>query len=68
MFKGRGAADGPVKSAILGGNNARIYRYPTAARAALEDDRFARIRQAYEANGGERSNLVYGYVRRALEA
>ena len=67
-FRPLGAADGPVKSAILGGNNARIYRYPTSARAQLEGDRFTRIKQAYEANGGERSNLVYGYVRRALEA
>jgi predicted TIM-barrel fold metal-dependent hydrolase len=67
-FRPLGAADGPVKSAILGGNNARIYHYPVSARAELEGDRFTRIKQAYEANGGERSNLVYGYVRRALEA
>ncbi|MFN9898401.1 MAG: amidohydrolase, partial [bacterium] len=35
-FRPLGAADGPVKSAILGGNNARIYHYPVSARAALD--------------------------------
>ena len=38
-FKPLGAADGPVKSAILGENNARLYKYDR--RAALATDRIA---------------------------
>jgi uncharacterized protein len=63
-FRPLGAADGPVKTAIFGGNNARIYKYPVPARAELENDRFAQIKRQYEANGGERSNQVYGFVRK----
>ena len=29
-FQPLGAADGPVKTAILGGNNARLYKYPVS--------------------------------------
>ena len=59
-FKPLGAADGPVKSAILGENNARLYRYDK--RAALLTDRVAAARAAYEQDGPARSNLRYGYV------
>jgi predicted TIM-barrel fold metal-dependent hydrolase len=55
-----GPADGPVKRAILGENNARLYRYD--ARAALDTDRIAVARAAYEQRGPARSNLRYGYV------
>jgi len=59
-FKPLGAADGPVKSLIFGENNARLYKYER--RAALATDRMAALRAEYEAAGGERSNLRYGYV------
>ena len=56
-----GPADGPVKTAIFGGNNARLYKYER--RAALATDRIAALKADYQAAGGERSNLRYGYVR-----
>jgi len=59
-FKPLGAADGPVKSAILGETNARLYKYDR--RAALMTDHLATMRARYEAAGGARSNLRYGYV------
>jgi len=59
-FAPLGAADGPVKSAILGENNARLYRYE--GRRALATDRMATRKAEYEAGGGARSNLRYGYV------
>ena len=59
-FKPLGPADGPVKSAILGETNARLYKYER--RAALATDRMAALEAEYEAAGGERSNLRYGYV------
>ena len=63
-FAPLGAADGEVKNAIFGGNNARLYDYSAAQRAALATDTLARARAAYEAAGVSRSNLAYGYVRR----
>jgi predicted TIM-barrel fold metal-dependent hydrolase len=62
-FKPVGPAVGPVKSAILGENNARLYRYDR--RAALATDRLAVAKEAYEQHGPARSNLRYGYVVRA---
>ncbi len=59
-WKPLGPADGPVKRAILGENNARLYKYDT--RAALDGDRIAAARAAYEQSGPARSNLRYGYV------
>jgi uncharacterized protein len=59
-FKPLGAADGPVKSAILGENNARLYKYEK--RAALASDRISAMKIQYEKEGGTRSNLRYGYV------
>ena len=55
-----GAADGPVKSAILGETNAKLYKYER--RAALATDRIAMLKAEYEAAGAARSNLRYGYV------
>jgi len=40
-----GPADGPVKTAIFGGNNARLYNYKPQHRAALENDRLASYRE-----------------------
>jgi len=59
-LKPLGAADGPVKSAILGETNARLYKYDR--RAALATDRVATMKAEYEQAGPARSNLRYGYV------
>jgi predicted TIM-barrel fold metal-dependent hydrolase len=65
-FAPLGAADGPVKTAIFAGNAARLYSIDLkAARAQLDGDAVAGIKAEYVARGGERSNLRYGYVRRA---
>lgn len=63
-FTALGAADGPVKNAIFGGNNARLYNYSPAQRSALSGDSVALAKRAYEAEGTSRSNLAYGYVRK----
>ena len=64
-FAPLGAADGPVKTAIFGGNNARLYNVdPAAARTATAADRFSARRREYLAAGGQPSNRRYGYVAR----
>jgi uncharacterized protein len=59
-FKPLGPADGPIKTAILGGNSARLYGFNQ--HAELQTDHFAQIKQRYEKEGPGRSNLRYGYV------
>jgi hypothetical protein len=59
-FKPLGPAEGPVKSAILGETNARLYKYER--RAALATDHIAVLKAEYEAAGAARSNLRYGYI------
>jgi uncharacterized protein len=59
-LKALGPADGAVKSAILGENNARLYKYDR--RGALATDAIARLKAEYEAAGTARSNLRYGYI------
>jgi hypothetical protein len=61
-FQPLGEADGPVKNAILGGNNARLYKYPISKKAELDRDRFAQLRDMYEQCGPGRSNRTYGYI------
>jgi predicted TIM-barrel fold metal-dependent hydrolase len=61
-FKPLGPADGPVKRAIFGENNARLYYFNPQQRSALENDRFAQLKEDYERNGAARSNLTYGYI------
>jgi len=61
-FKPLGAADGPVKSAIFGGNNARLYRVTPKQQAEIVGDRVAQIKETYEKHGPGRTNLAYGYV------
>lgn len=56
------APDSPIKNAIFGGTNARLYNFTPAHHAALENDRFAQIKQTYEKIGDGPSNLRYGYV------
>ena len=61
-FKPLGPADGLAKTAILGANNAKLYKYTSEWRAALGTDRIATMKTEYERAGGARSNLRYGYV------
>src|SRR5215467_15927893 len=65
-FQPMGPADGPVKTAILGGNNARLYKYPVQQKAELTTDRFTQFRASYEQDGPDRSNRTYGYIRQRL--
>jgi predicted TIM-barrel fold metal-dependent hydrolase len=59
-----GAADGAVKNAIFGGNNARLYNYSPKQMAELETDTLASYKVAYEREGAGRTNLAYGYARK----
>jgi predicted TIM-barrel fold metal-dependent hydrolase len=61
-FAPLGPAEGPVKTAIFGGNVAKLYGYER--RAELAHDHFAAAKQEYERTGAGRSNLRYGYVRK----
>ena len=61
-FKPLGAADGPLKTAVFGGNSARLYGISKQHADAVKGDRFAQMKADYLANGGGRSNLRYGYV------
>jgi predicted TIM-barrel fold metal-dependent hydrolase len=63
-FAPLGPADGPVKTAIFGENNARLYKYPIQRKAELAHDRFARLQAQHEQSGIGRSNRTYGYIRR----
>jgi predicted TIM-barrel fold metal-dependent hydrolase len=64
-FKPVGPADGPLKNAVFGGTNAKLYNYDMTKRSdiGVNRDRFARMKEEYERNGPARSNLRYGYVR-----
>ena len=62
-FAPLGPADGPVKSAIFGGNNARLYGVDLAGVEALEGDRFAAAKRKYLVAGAQPTNRRYGYVR-----
>ena len=57
-----GPADGPVKTAIFGGNNARLYKFTPKQQAEVITDRVAQIKETYEKHGPGRTNLAYGYV------
>jgi predicted TIM-barrel fold metal-dependent hydrolase len=60
-FAPLGMADGPVKTAILSGNSARLSGLEKHADVTSRD-RFAALKADYIANGPGRSNLRYGYV------
>jgi hypothetical protein len=62
-FAPLGAADGPVKTAIVGENVARLYRHNRHAELA-GPSRLAEIRAEYERRGIGPSNRRYGYVGR----
>src|SRR5580704_16947148 len=58
-----GAVDGSVKTAIFGGNNARLYDIqPRRAMLELKGDRFSMMKTEYEKAGPEPSHTRYGYV------
>jgi len=62
-FAPLGDAQGPVKTAIFSGNNARLYGIePKKARLEIKGDRFAALKAQYEKDGPEPSNMRYGYV------
>jgi uncharacterized protein len=62
-FAALGAADGPVKTAIFGGNNARLYGVdPARAQTSMAADRFSRAKREYVAAGPQPSNRRYGFV------
>jgi predicted TIM-barrel fold metal-dependent hydrolase len=61
-FAPLGAADGPTKTAILGGNAARLYGIDAAGAGAFATDGIALVRRDYERAGRARSNLAYGLV------
>src|SRR5687768_11246799 len=64
-FAALGPADGIVKSAIFGGNTARLYGLNVkAALGEITGDRIAAVRTEYVAAGGTRTNTRYGYVAR----
>jgi predicted TIM-barrel fold metal-dependent hydrolase len=63
-FKPLGPADGPVKNAIFGGNNARLYNYKPQQRAELVNDQFALHKEHYDKHGEGRTNMAYGYVQK----
>ena len=63
-FKPLGPADGPVKNAIFGGNNARLYNYKPQQRAELANDQFAMHKDYYDKHGEGRTNMAYGYVQK----
>ncbi len=63
-FAPLGPATGPIKTAIFGGNNAKLYNIqPLKAGMELKGDRFSALKAEYERNGPEPSNMRYGYVR-----
>jgi len=61
-FAPLGPADGMVKSAILGYNGARLYGLPVHGADAGRPDQLSAIKARYQADGGMRSNLAYGFV------
>ncbi len=63
-FAPLGAADGPVKTAIFGDNNARLYNVKPQLRAEIANDKLAEYKTLYAKHGAGRTNLAYGYVRK----
>jgi uncharacterized protein len=61
-FAPLGPADGPIKTAIFGGNSARLYGFGQQHAELMRRDDLSAMKAEYLANGGARSNLRYGYV------
>lgn len=68
-FRPLGAANGPVKNAIFGTTNARLYAFDISKRTDIGSrrDRFAVMKEEYERHGPARSNLRYGYAARPID-
>jgi uncharacterized protein len=67
-FKSLGPADGPIKRAIFGGNNARLYGINQAvAEHQVRSDKLAAMKAEYERQGKQPSNLRYGYVAEPID-
>jgi predicted TIM-barrel fold metal-dependent hydrolase len=62
-----GAAGGPVKNAILGGNSAALYGFKgkDTLAASARKDRLSHYKKEYLAGGEKRSNAFYGFVHKA---
>ena len=60
-FTPLGVADGEIKTAIFGHNGARLHKLSAERRADLMDDHKA----SWRAQGYNRSNRAYGYIRKA---
>jgi predicted TIM-barrel fold metal-dependent hydrolase len=60
-FAPLGAADGPIKTAIFGGNSAKMYKYDIK-KAGLEGDRVTALKAEYLRQGADPSHTRYGYV------
>ena len=60
-FAPLGPVEGSVKTAIFGGNSAKMYNFDPK-KAGLETDKVAALKADYEKSGMGRSNLRYGYV------
>jgi len=63
-YRPLGTADGAVKGAIFGGNNARLYKFTPKQQAEVVTDRVAQVKETYERMGPNRSNRTYGYIAR----
>ncbi|GAC1348545.1 MAG: hypothetical protein NVSMB18_37000 [Acetobacteraceae bacterium] len=61
-FAALGAADGPIKNAVFGANNARLYNVAPERHGELLNDRFSIMKAEYQRSGPTPSNLRYGYV------
>ena len=58
-FAPLGVAHGPVKTAIFGGNNARLYNVnPKKAMLDFKGDRLTQMKAEYEKEGPARSNML----------
>jgi hypothetical protein len=53
-----------VKNGVFGLNSARIYGFSPKQQAAVLTDRLADCKNIYDKHGGDRNNLVYGYIRK----
>jgi predicted TIM-barrel fold metal-dependent hydrolase len=63
-FAPLGPADGPVKTAIFGGNNARLYNInPKRAMLEFKNDRITAWKNEYEKEGPTPTHMRYGYVK-----
>ena len=59
----RRGADGPVKTAIFGGNNAKLYDIqPKRAMLDFKSDRITAWKNEYEKEGPTPTHTRYGYV------